>query len=127
MLEAIKKAKTDDKIKGISIETDGLRAGFTQLDDIRNALEDFKQSGKFVYAYGNSVSQPAYYLGSVADQYILNPAGGIDLKEVNFKTMESKVIPNVYFAGEILNMDAITGGFNFQNAWTSGFIVAENI
>ena len=49
------------------------------------------------------------------------------LKEVNFKTMESKILPNVYFAGEILNIDAITGGFNFQNAWTGGFIVAENI
>mgnify|MGYP006203682683 FL=1 len=54
-------------------------------------------------------------------------AGGIDLKEVNFKTMESKILSNVYFAGEILNIDAITGGFNFQNAWTGGFIVAENI
>ena len=54
-------------------------------------------------------------------------AGGIDLKEVNFKTMESKVIPNVYFAGEILDIDAITGGFNFQNAWTGGFIVAQSI
>jgi len=54
-------------------------------------------------------------------------AGGIDLKEVNFKTMESKILPNIFFAGEILNIDAITGGFNFQNAWTSGFIVAENI
>jgi len=54
-------------------------------------------------------------------------AGGIDLKEVNFKTMESKILPQVYFAGEILNIDAITGGFNFQNAWTGGFIVAEHI
>ncbi|MFI0427441.1 MAG: NAD(P)/FAD-dependent oxidoreductase [Flavobacterium sp.] len=54
-------------------------------------------------------------------------AGGIDLKEVNFKTMESKILPNVYFAGEILNIDAITGGFNFQNAWTGGFIVANSI
>jgi hypothetical protein len=54
-------------------------------------------------------------------------AGGIDLKEVNFKTMESKILPNLFFAGEILNIDAITGGFNFQNAWTDGFIVAENI
>jgi hypothetical protein len=54
-------------------------------------------------------------------------AGGIDLKEVNFKTMESKILPHVYFAGEILNIDAITGGFNFQNAWTGGFIVAEHI
>ena len=52
-------------------------------------------------------------------------AGGIDLKEINFKTMESKLHPNLYFAGEILNIDAITGGFNFQNAWTGGFIIAE--
>jgi len=54
-------------------------------------------------------------------------AGGIDLKEINFKTMESKLHQNLYFAGEILNIDAITGGFNFQNAWTSGFIIADNI
>lgn len=54
-------------------------------------------------------------------------AGGIDLKEINFKTMESKLHKNLYFAGEIVNIDAITGGFNFQNAWTSGFILAQNI
>ncbi len=54
-------------------------------------------------------------------------AGGVDLKEINFKNMESKLHKNLYFAGEIVNIDAITGGFNFQNAWTSGFIVAENI
>jgi predicted Rossmann fold flavoprotein len=54
-------------------------------------------------------------------------AGGIDLKEINFKTMESKLHENLYFAGEIVNIDAITGGFNFQNAWTSGFIVSNAI
>ena len=54
-------------------------------------------------------------------------AGGIDLKEINFKTMESKLQENLYFAGEIVNIDAITGGFNFQNAWTSGFIVANAV
>jgi len=54
-------------------------------------------------------------------------AGGIDLKEINFKTMESKLHKNLFFAGEIVNIDAITGGFNFQNAWTSGFIVAQSI
>ncbi len=54
-------------------------------------------------------------------------AGGIDLKEINFKTMESKLHENLYFAGEILNIDAITGGFNFQNAWTSGYILANAI
>ncbi|HBV16269.1 signal peptide peptidase SppA [Chryseobacterium carnipullorum] len=80
VLEAIRKAKTDDHIKGISIEADDLHAGMTQIDDIRNAIEDFKKSGKFVYAYGNAVSQASYYLGSVADQYYLNPSGMIDLK-----------------------------------------------
>lgn len=54
-------------------------------------------------------------------------AGGIDLKEINFKTMESKLHDNLYFAGEIVNIDAVTGGYNFQNAWTSGFIVANSI
>ena len=54
-------------------------------------------------------------------------AGGIDLKEINFKTFESKIHRNLYFAGEVLNIDAITGGFNFQNAWTGGFIAAKAI
>lgn len=54
-------------------------------------------------------------------------AGGVDLKEVNFKTFESRKISNLYFAGEVLNIDAVTGGFNFQNAWTSGYIVAKNL
>lgn len=54
-------------------------------------------------------------------------AGGIDLREINFKTMQSKLHENLFFAGEIVNIDAITGGFNFQNAWTSGFIVAKAI
>ena len=54
-------------------------------------------------------------------------AGGIDLKEINFKTYESKIAKNLFFAGEIINVDAITGGFNFQNAWTSAFIAAQAI
>ncbi|MEY2693129.1 MAG: hypothetical protein RIT03_1520 [Bacteroidota bacterium] len=54
-------------------------------------------------------------------------AGGIDLKEVQFKTMQSKRYPSLYFAGEIVDVDAITGGFNFQHAWTSGFIAAKAI
>ncbi|WP_431133793.1 NAD(P)/FAD-dependent oxidoreductase [Psychroserpens mesophilus] len=54
-------------------------------------------------------------------------AGGINLKEVNFKTFESKLYKNLYFAGEILNIDAITGGFNFQNAWSGAYIAATSI
>ena len=52
-------------------------------------------------------------------------AGGVDLKEVNFKTFESKRFPGLYFAGEVLNIDAITGGFNFQAAWTGGWIAGN--
>ncbi len=52
--------------------------------------------------------------------------GGINLKEVNFKTMESKVCPGLFFAGEILDIDGVTGGFNFQNAWTTAFIAGCN-
>lgn len=51
--------------------------------------------------------------------------GGIDLKEINFKTMECKKVPGMYFAGEILNIDGVTGGFNFQAAWTTAFIAAQ--
>lgn len=54
-------------------------------------------------------------------------AGGIALKEVNFKTFESKLHKNLYFAGEVLNIDAITGGFNFQNAWTGGYLIAQTL
>lgn len=54
-------------------------------------------------------------------------AGGVDLKEVNFKTFESKRIPNLYFAGEVINVDAVTGGFNFQNAWTGAYIASASI
>lgn len=51
-------------------------------------------------------------------------AGGIDLKGVDFKTMQSRLVPHLFFAGEILNIDGVTGGFNFQNAWTTGWIAA---
>jgi predicted Rossmann fold flavoprotein len=54
-------------------------------------------------------------------------AGGIQLSEIDVNTMQSKVIPHLYFAGEILDVDGITGGFNFQHAWTSGFIAANAI
>jgi predicted Rossmann fold flavoprotein len=53
--------------------------------------------------------------------------GGISLKEVDFSTMQSKIIPNLFFAGEVLDIDGVTGGFNFQNAWTTGWISANGI
>lgn len=51
--------------------------------------------------------------------------GGVDLAEVNFSTMESKIVPGLYFAGEVLDIDGVTGGFNFQAAWTTGFIAGK--
>ena len=58
---------------------------------------------------------------------IMSSATGVDLKEINFKTYESKIQPGLYFAGEVINVDAITGGFNFQNAWTGAYIAAQAI
>lgn len=98
-LQAVKKATKDNKIKGISIETDMINAGITQLDDLRNALADFKKSGKFVYAYGNMVSQPSYYLGSVADKYFLNPSGGIELKGMSTEIIFFKDFTEKYGIG----------------------------
>ncbi len=54
-------------------------------------------------------------------------AGGVDLKEIDFKTMESKIVPNLFLAGEILNIDAITGGFNFQACWSEAFLISEEL
>ena len=54
-------------------------------------------------------------------------SGGVCLKEIDFKTFESKIIPGLFFAGEVIDVDAITGGFNFQNAWTGGYIAAQGV
>jgi predicted Rossmann fold flavoprotein len=54
-------------------------------------------------------------------------AGGIDLKEIDFKNFESKRFKNLFFAGEILNIDGVTGGFNFQNAWTGAYLAAQEL
>ncbi len=54
-------------------------------------------------------------------------AGGVDLKEINFKNMTSKILPNFYIAGEVLNIDAVTGGFNFQACWSEGFLIAQDL
>lgn len=96
---------------GIQSETKWADLSKTQLQDLANQLTNahFHVNGKSTFK----------------EEFVT--AGGVDLKEINFKTMQSKVHENLYFAGEIVNVDAITGGFNFQNAWTSGFIVAKAI
>ena len=78
ILSSIKKAKENDDIKGIYIEATSLGAGFASREEIRNALKDFKESGKFIVAYGDSYSQGLYYLSSVADKVLLNPQGMVE-------------------------------------------------
>ena len=95
---------------GIESETKWADLSKIQLQNLANQLtiSSFQVNGKSVFK----------------EEFVT--AGGINLKEINFKTMESKLHKNLYFAGEIVNIDAITGGFNFQNAWTSGFILANS-
>ena len=94
---------------GIESETKWADLSKIQLQNLANQLTNgtFQVNGKSTFK----------------EEFVT--AGGIDLKEINFKTMESKLHESLYFAGEIVNIDAITGGFNFQNAWTSGYIVAS--
>lgn len=80
ILNAIKAAKTDDKIKGISILNNSVSIGMAQTKEIRDQLQDFKKSGKFVVAYANNYTQKDYYLDSVADTVYLNPVGLMDFK-----------------------------------------------
>ena len=96
---------------GITLETKWADLSKKQTNDLANQLTNgqFQVNGKSTFK----------------EEFVT--AGGIDLKEINFKTMESKLHQNLYFAGEIVNIDAITGGFNFQNAWTSAYIAAEAI
>lgn len=95
---------------GIESETKWADLSKIQLQNLANQLTNssFQVNGKSTFK----------------EEFVT--AGGIDLKEINFKTMESKLHKNLYFAGEIVNIDAITGGFNFQNAWTSGYILANS-
>ncbi|WP_455608982.1 S49 family peptidase, partial [Bacteroides rodentium] len=78
ILSSIKKAKENDNIKGLYIEATSLNAGFASREEIRNALKDFKESGKFIVAYSDNYTQDLYYLSSVADKVLLNPQGMIE-------------------------------------------------
>ncbi|KJD32713.1 protease IV [Tamlana sedimentorum] len=80
IIDAIHYAKTDDNIKGISIDNNFINAGITQTKELRKALQDFKESGKFVVAYADIFTQKDYYLSSVADSVYLNPAGMMEFK-----------------------------------------------
>jgi protease-4 len=87
ILNSIKYAKTDEKIKGIRLLMSDCPSGVATLCEIRNALIDFKNSGKFIYAYGDIYSQKAYYVASAADKIYMNPQG-----EMNFMGLSAKFI-----------------------------------
>jgi len=95
----------------INLETRWADCTKAQIENLANQLTSaiFKVDGKSTFK----------------EEFVT--AGGVNLKEVNFKTFESKLHKNLYFVGEVLNIDAVTGGFNFQNAWTGAYIVSRNI
>lgn len=105
--QAIRFAKTDDKIKGILLKLGGSPNGWATLQQIQVALKDFKTSGKPIYAYGESISQGSYFVASTADSIYLNPVGSIELKGLAtvipfFKSTLEKleIQPEIYYAGK---------------------------
>lgn len=84
-------------------------------------------SMKELHSLGEKLHADRYQInGKTTHKEEFVTCGGVCLKEVNFQKMESKISPGLFFAGEILDIDGITGGFNFQNAWTTGFIAGES-
>ena len=96
VINAIKEAKNDDKIKGISILNDQSSLGLAQIKALRDALIDFKKSGKFVMAYANSFTQKEYYLNSVANTIYLNPIGDMDFKGLSTELLFFKDFQDKY-------------------------------
>ena len=108
VLKCIKKAKVDQNISGIYLKLDDMRAGsYAVIEPVRNALDDFKESGKFIIAHGNNISQLSYYLGSIADSIYLTPSGNLEFKglsaELTFfkKTLEKlDIVAQIIRAGK---------------------------
>ncbi len=107
MVRLIRYAKSDTAIKGIYLHCDGNGNGLATSDELRNALQDFKSSKKFVYAYGDVISQRAYYIASVADKIYCNPRGGVDWKGFSIQYVFCKqalekleVEPQIFYAGK---------------------------
>jgi len=87
ILENLAQAKNDEHIKGIFLDVSSLAAGFATIEEVRNALIDFKKSGKFILAYSEVYTQGAYYLASVADKVYINPEGMIDFRGLSTEMM----------------------------------------
>ena len=106
VVRALKAAKTDDNIKGVLLKLEGGANGWATMEQLREALVDFKKSGKKLYAYGDGISQRDYFLASAADVVYLNPAGMMELKGLStqlpfFKGTLDKlgVQPEIFYAG----------------------------
>ena len=87
ILENISKAKEDENIEGIYLQLTGLQAGIATITEIRNALIDFKESGKFIISYSNYYSQATYYLASISDKIYLNPEGSLEMVGLSAQLM----------------------------------------
>ena len=97
ILAHIKEAKTDSRIKGIYVDVSAIQGGFASIEEIRNALLDFKKSGKFILAYSEVYTKGAYYLASVADKIYVNPEGMVDFKGFSTEIM--------FFKGALEKLD----------------------
>lgn len=107
LTRAIKAAKSDDKIKGILLKTGGWANGLGMAETLRDALKDFKESGKFIYTYGDVITQTDYYIASIADEIYVHPLGGLELKGIASQIMFFKgtldklgVEPQIFYAGQ---------------------------
>lgn len=127
MVRLIGEAKSDEHITGILIQADGNSNGFASSNELRQALLDFKKSKKFVIAYGNSISQNAYFVANAADKIYLNPSGSFDWLGFNISlpflkgTLEKLDIkPQIFYAGkfksatEIFRTEKMTPENRFQ-------------
>lgn len=106
-IKALREAKDDSKIKGILIKLNPSRNGWATMQQLRNAIVDFRTSGKFVYAYGENITQGAYYMATAADSIYLNPMGDMELK--GFATIlaffkgtldKLELEPEIFYAGK---------------------------
>ena len=96
ILGSIHKAKNNDKIKGIKIHSGNISSGWAQAHEIRKALNDFRDTGKFIYAYSDYISQIGYYLSSVADSIFMNPMGMMELKGLASEVLYYEDFQNQY-------------------------------
>ena len=133
VLQQLKNIKTEQPKKLVSKKSpfelpNRLWEQFTTAAEISETTKWADLTKVQLQQLANQLTEGTYQIhGKSTNKDEFVTAGGVDLKEINFKTMQSKLHETLFFAGEVVNIDAITGGFNFQNAWTSGWIVSESL